>query len=130
MQMLFEYFLGRPFSMNACTSSLMSFWATNFHFVFLLATFFDRYKPVQLQCPTISSSQQTKPYSIRTLELALVAVKYFCKKAPLYIFESVLIRFCMSAISKKRFDFENIFVCRIIQVTFFTLFFSNFIEIS
>ena len=75
MQILFDYFLGRPFSMNASPSNLMSFWTTNFHFAFLLAIVFDRYKPAQSQC--LPKNKNMFKISIITLELALAAVNYF-----------------------------------------------------
>ena len=91
--------------MNASSSNLIAFSNTNFYFVFLLDIPSDRYKLAQLQCTPMFmfnvhlNKQILMKVVIRTLELALTAVNYFCKKTPSYLFDSVL------GESKKRLDF-------------------------
>ena len=65
--------------------------------------------------------------AIRTLELALATLNIFRKKAPSYMFDGVLNTYLYEC---NLFHFQNIFVCRIMQLTCFTLFFLSLIEIS
>ena len=91
----------------------------------LLKIFRNRKRFLRLYVNPFSNYIQNKSIfeiAIRTSELATEAVYNFPKKFHHTCLTVSWIRLCMSKISKKRFDFEKMFICRIIQVTFLPFF--------